>query len=64
MLRLIEVALRTARLKDARGLPAILLALARLLRPFVILAAPLLWPPGTWPALIDLLLELLSSASR
>lgn len=60
MLRLLELALRTARLKDARGLPAILVAL----RPFLILAVLSLCPPDAWSALITLLPKVLSSAFR
>lgn len=61
MLRLIELAIRTARYKQAQGLPAILLALAVILWPFAILW---LCPPDTWPTLTGLIPKLIALASR
>lgn len=64
MLRLAELIIRTARFKDAHGLPAILLTLSRLLWPFVVLAAMWLCPPDTWPRLMNIIPELLALALR
>jgi hypothetical protein len=63
MLRLAELAIGTARYKHAQGLPAILLAFSRLLRPWVILAALLLCPPDAWPWLLDTMRKLIALAS-
>jgi hypothetical protein len=52
MLRLAELSIRTARFKDARGLPAIVLSLSKALLPLATLAGLLLYPPDTWPKLM------------
>lgn len=64
MQRLAELIIRTARFKDARGLPAILLTLPKPLWPLVILAVLWLCPPDTWPRLISIIPKLLAAAFR
>jgi hypothetical protein len=61
MLRLAELIIRTARFKHARGLPAILLALPRMLRPFMILVVHWLCPPDIWPRLMGIIPKLFAA---
>lgn len=58
MPRLAALIIRTARFKDAHGLPAILLALPP--RSLVFLAILLLCPPDTLPKLADIIPKLLA----
>jgi hypothetical protein len=61
MPHLAELIIRTARFKNAQGLPAILLAVSLVLRPFVVLAVFWLCPPDTWPSLMDIIPKLLAA---
>ena len=64
MLRLAELVLRTAHLKSARGLPAIMLALSRILWAFGFLVILWRYPPDSWPVLMAILPKLVALASR